>query len=609
VPLPSTLFINGSSVANGRVTVSGLYFGRPSTQVSIDLYANGTDPSGYGPGPVYLGTVNMTTNASGFAVFSPSFVSPGTPYTSFDATATTSDGNTSEFSANFPVAGSLPKAELSVKATTSTKVVTVGDTVTIVEQVFNTGPNTANNVMLSDTLPTSLVNATVVASAGTASLDNNGVLTANLGSIGPNQFVTVTIRATASQTGTLVDQPGASSTTFDPNYSDNFASQTITVNPGSAGPTSDLAITERLDPSSTTMVGSNLVYVLTVTNKGPNTATNATINDFLPAGTTFVADQASQGSAPALKGTLLSVNLGSIAPGASAYFVVAVRPTAAGSFANAANVSGNQFDPVSSNNSTTLTATVKAATTPSIKLALAQTGTVVPMAGGQSIVYTMTVTNSGPDAATNVHLMEALPANVTYHASAAMQGSAPSVVNGVVSENFGTIAAGATATLYLQVIPNAPGLYTNLAGVDSPDVPTAPTSFASATVSIPSGPSVTGVVGQNKNSKLVVSFDEALDPTTSTNKANYQLVALGTTGSGSPRTVTITSVTYNATNHTVTITPAQALDPNQFYRIVVVGSSKTGIADTQGRRLVNPQFSPSGANFSAVFFAGTFPQQ
>ena len=116
----------------------------------------------------------------------------------------------------------------------------------------------------------------------------------------------------------------------------------------------------------------------------------------------------------------------------------------------------NQFDPVNSNNSTTLTGTVVAAAVPSIKLSMTETGQVVPVATGQSIVFAMTVTNAGPNAATNVVLQETLPANVTYYASAPSQGLAPSIINGQVAEDLGTIAPGASATFYLQVIPKLP---------------------------------------------------------------------------------------------------------------------------------------------------------
>ena len=609
VPLPSTLFINGSSVANGQVTVSGVYFGRPSTQISLDLFANGADPSGYGQGPVFLGTVNVTTNASGFAVFSPSFASPATPYTSFDATSTPSDGNTTEFSANYPLAPNAPKAELQVQAAAASTSVVMGNTVTIIEKIFNTGPGTANGVMLSDTLPTSLVNAHVVASVGTASLDNNNVLTANLGSLAPGQFATVTITAVASQVGSLLDQPGVSSTTFDPNYSDNFARQTITVTPAAGGPNADLAITERLDPTTPTSLGNNLVYILTVTNNGPSTATNATLNDFLPINVGYVASSVSQGQSPSLNGRLLSVNLGSIAPGAKAYVIVAVKPTFAGSVTNSANVSGNQYDPVTSNNSTSLTNTVTVAPSTNIHLLLGQTATPVPTAAGLTLVYTISASNSGPEAATNVTLLDTLPANVTYVASSTAQGSPPSLANGVITKNFGTIAPGASVTFYLQVLTKAAGFYTNFAGIYSPDAPSAAPAFASASFSVPSGPSVVGVDGLNRNGQLLISFDEALDPGTATNKANYQLVALGKAGKGPNKAVSISSIAYNATNHTVTLTPNQALDPTQYYQLVVIGSTKAGIADTLGRRLVSPQYSAPGANFAPVFLAGTLPQK
>jgi hypothetical protein len=117
-----------------------------------------------------------------------------------------------------------------------------------------------------------------------------------------------------------------------------------------------------------------------------------------------------------------------------------------------------------------------------------------------------------------------------------------------------------------------------------------------------------GVAGHNNNSSLVIYFDEALNASTATNKANYKLIALGKNGTGPNKTVTISSVTYNATTHAVTITPSSPLDPTQYYQLQVIGSTSTGITDIYGRKLVNPQYSTPGANFTANFFAGTFPQ-
>ena len=58
----------------------------------------------------------------------------------------------------------------------------------------------------------------------------------------------------------------------------------------------------------------------------------------------------------------------------------------------------------------------------------------------------------------------------------------------------------------------------------------------------------------------------------------------------------------------MTIALSKPLNPAFYYQITVIGSSKNGITDTMGRKLVNPQYGAPGANFTAVFFAGTFPQ-
>jgi uncharacterized repeat protein (TIGR01451 family) len=47
---------------------------------------------------------------------------------------------------------------------------------------------------------------------------------------------------------------------------------------------------------STPNVGQNITFTITLTNAGPSTATNVTVQDLLPAGLTFAGSSASQGS-------------------------------------------------------------------------------------------------------------------------------------------------------------------------------------------------------------------------------------------------------------------------------------------------------------------------
>jgi uncharacterized repeat protein (TIGR01451 family) len=608
VPTASTLFLNGVSVANGQVTVTGVYFAAPGTTVSVDLFADGTDSTGFGQGKVFLGTVNTTTSGSGFAVFTPSFPVPASGTNGFSATVTDAGGNTSDFTENFPTPTNLPVANLVVQNSATSTSLVVGQTVTLVEKVFNLGPDAANNVVLYDPLPVSLSNVTLVTSQGTATLGANNMLSVNFGSLAPNTFAAVAITAQVSLSGTLVDQAGASSTVFDPNYLDNTTQQTLTVAQANAGPTTYLTIAETATPASA-LVSSPVTFTLSVGNAGPNSATNVLVNDFLPAGAILDGVTSSQGGPASVNGTYLSINVGPIAAGGIATVTIVVTPTAAGSITNSANVSGSpEFDTnKTSTNETSLTLPVTAGP-PSIHFYLAQNAFPATGAPGVFQAFTMTVENFGPDVATNVFLIDNLPADVTFYRATPSQGGNPSLTGSQLSENFGTLAAGAVASLQLIIIPNAIGTITNVAGVYTPDVPSAAPSFAISSVSIVAGPSVTALNGFGGNAQLVISFNEDLNPTTATNPANFQLVAMGTNGKTTGKTINIASITYNSISHSVMILPAQALDPKQYYKITVFGSTASGVTDTLGRKLSSTLYGPAGGNFSALFFAGSLPQ-
>lgn len=109
----------------------------------------------------------------------------------------------------------------------------------------------------------------------------------------------------------------------------------------------DLAITKSDDPDPVS-VGGELTYAITVTNNGPNQATNVVVTDDLPAGVTFERANASQGSCT---GTgPVTCNLGTIPSGSAAAVGIVVRPGSPGTYTNVARVAGEQPDPDTSNN-------------------------------------------------------------------------------------------------------------------------------------------------------------------------------------------------------------------------------------------------------------------
>ncbi|MDQ1591371.1 MAG: hypothetical protein QOG71_1998, partial [Pyrinomonadaceae bacterium] len=144
-------------------------------------------------------------------------------------------------------------------------------------------------------------------------------------------------------------------TATDPANNTSEFSACRTVTPPAASVNLALAMSDTPDPVT---VNNNVTYTVTVTNNGPDAATNVTVTDTLPANTNFVSANSSQGSCNAPVGGVLTCNLGALASPAQATVTVVVTPTVIGSISNQAAVAGNEADPDNANNSATETTTV-----------------------------------------------------------------------------------------------------------------------------------------------------------------------------------------------------------------------------------------------------------
>lgn len=101
----------------------------------------------------------------------------------------------------------------------------------------------------------------------------------------------------------------------------------------------DLGLTKTASPNPA-RVGQNLTFRLTVTNRGPHTATNVVVSDPLPMGLSFVSCQVSQGVFTNEAGTIYA-SLGNMTVGATAAVIIVVSPTQAGVVTNQAGVSAD----------------------------------------------------------------------------------------------------------------------------------------------------------------------------------------------------------------------------------------------------------------------------
>ncbi len=114
----------------------------------------------------------------------------------------------------------------------------------------------------------------------------------------------------------------------------------------------DLEIS-KFDAPDPVTVGDNLTYTITVTNRGPDAATNVVVTDTLPSGVTFVSATSSQGSCTYDGAVTVTCDLGDIAPNNSVTITIVVTPTAPGAISNSVTVTSDTLDPDPANNAAT----------------------------------------------------------------------------------------------------------------------------------------------------------------------------------------------------------------------------------------------------------------
>lgn len=409
-----------------------------------------------------------------------------------------------------------PSADLSLTKNGSPNPIGTGGVLTYTITVNNAGPNTAQNVVVTDQLPGGTSFLSCSTSQGTCSPSGSNVI-ANLGDIPSPGFASLTIQVTVTAQGpsSITNTAFVTSSTLDTNTANNTASVTTNVAAPTPVPTppntltppntptpiptstptptltptpvssADLVLTKTFSPSLL-FSGSTLTFQLGVTNNkgGSATATGVVVTDPLPVGTTFQSCTTSQGSClgPAVgsNGTVVA-NLGSIPSPGFALVTIVTTVTAPGgsSFTNTAVVSSTTFDPdLSSNTITTPPILVSPAPpVPQADLSVVKTSLPNPVATGGVLIYTLRLSNGGPDPAAAVILNDPIPSGTTFVSCFTVPGgtcTGPAQgTNGTVTANFPTIPVGlnvATVTITVNVTAASPSTLTNTAVVSSSTV-------------------------------------------------------------------------------------------------------------------------------------------
>jgi uncharacterized repeat protein (TIGR01451 family) len=135
---------------------------------------------------------------------------------------------------------------------------------------------------------------------------------------------------------------------------------TVTITPAPPvvhNPLMDLYVTKDDLPDPVQKDGL-LTYTIVVGNHGPDAATQVTLADPLPAGTTFVSVSTTQGTCTG--GSLVTCNLGTVPTGSTVTITLVVRPTVTGLITNTATVVGKEPESNTANNQATATTRVPA---------------------------------------------------------------------------------------------------------------------------------------------------------------------------------------------------------------------------------------------------------
>ncbi|TWU58492.1 Large cysteine-rich periplasmic protein omcB precursor [Rubripirellula tenax] len=359
-----------------------------------------------------------------------------------------------------------PVVDLSLEKTVSESRPRLGDAVTFTITTRNAGPSDATGVVVTDVLPDGF---TFVDS--TPSTGNYNATTGrwNVGDLASGTSATLQLIATVNRFDTLTNIAEITSTgQFDSDSTpgngdvseDDYAA--VSVTPASA----DLSLTKTTD-NVTPNVGDDVTFTLTIANAGPDTTTGVTVRDVLPAGLNFVSSSPSVGTYNAATGIW---SIDSLASGATSRLEIRATVDAQTDRTNTAEIiTSNQFDPDSTPGNGVVGEDDQASVslTPQlVDLALMKVIDDATPNVGDSIAYTLTLSNAGPSAATGVAVTDRLPDGLTFADFVASQGSYNSA-SGVW--NVGSVATGVTPTLTINAtVGNTRGV-TNTAEITASD--------------------------------------------------------------------------------------------------------------------------------------------
>jgi uncharacterized repeat protein (TIGR01451 family) len=340
----------------------------------------------------------------------------------------------------------LACADVQVTKTGETSQMVPGKSFTYHVAVKNNGPDAATNVKATDVLPKPLT----FASASSGCANANGTVTCTLASLasGSTHTFEITVKVPSSLKKCVDNKATVANDTPDPNLANNESTVCVPLLPEA-----DLSI-KKVASDATVPPGGQIMYTLVVKNDGPSDAEGVKVTDPMASGLSLVSAKPSQGTCSTAGGKV-ACSIGDLEAGGSAQVLVTATVTApmgscgASAIKNTGTVTSDSADKDQTNNKASTSICTTPDPQPKFDLAVTKTVDDKSVYVGQPLKYTVTVTNKGPDAASDAKITDTLnhPASVVSVKST--QGKCSKTIP--MTCQLGTIKVGGNVTITVTV--------------------------------------------------------------------------------------------------------------------------------------------------------------
>ncbi|EEM78404.1 Cell surface protein [Bacillus thuringiensis serovar pondicheriensis BGSC 4BA1] len=359
-----------------------------------------------------------------------------------------------------PVSTQINSGEIALVKSVDKTFATIGDTLSYSISLSNPGNVTSQNIIFTDVLPegTTFISGTLTNDSGTQQIGNpaTGI---QIGNINPGSTATIVINALVTNIPSINPISNFSSVQFahvvDP--SQPSVSQTNLSNTVSTTIKSAILTTTKSADKSVISVGDTITYTTTITNTGNTAAANIKFTSAIPANTTFIPNSVTingvqqSGVQPAL-----GVNIPNIAPGETVTVTFQVNVL---SVPSSSSIMGNDTilysytvepngTPVTTSTSTNIV------TNPVLDAIITMVKSVdqTLVTLGDTITYTILLTNTGNTNATNITFTDLIPNGTTFITdSVTIDGITQIGLNPNTGITIGAIAPNSSISIAFQV--------------------------------------------------------------------------------------------------------------------------------------------------------------